>query len=120
MVFFKIANYMQFLCRFDNPAASAESPTREMTMHYLVALNGWLLCFPSDLCCDWTMGTVPLIHSYFDLRNATTLIFYGILIALMYRSLWEDDSGSRIVIMVLVKNKIFELLNNIYIFYLLF
>lgn len=87
--------------RFDNPAASSESPTRELTMHFLFALNGWLLCFPSDLCCDWTMGTVPLVTSFLDRRNAATVFFYGILIALMWKSLWDDDSKSRVILMVI-------------------
>ncbi|KFM70092.1 Transmembrane and TPR repeat-containing protein 3, partial [Stegodyphus mimosarum] len=54
--------------KFDNPAAAAETPTRQLTFNYLVALNGWLLLYPSDLCCDWTMGSVPLVRSLSDPR----------------------------------------------------
>ncbi|KFM79886.1 Transmembrane and TPR repeat-containing protein 3, partial [Stegodyphus mimosarum] len=45
--------------RFDNPAASEDWPTRHLTHNFLGCLNAWILLFPADLCCDWTMGTVP-------------------------------------------------------------
>ena len=32
--------------RFDNPAAVAESPTKQLTQHYLVTINWWLLLAP--------------------------------------------------------------------------
>ncbi|KAG8177684.1 hypothetical protein JTE90_021982 [Oedothorax gibbosus] len=85
--------------KFDNPAAASASPTRQLTMHYLVALNGWLLCFPCDLCCDWTMGTVPLVSSVFDARNLGTIGFYAAIGALIWYSLWENDCRSKIVLM---------------------
>ncbi|XP_015925179.1 protein O-mannosyl-transferase Tmtc3 [Parasteatoda tepidariorum] len=85
--------------KFDNPAAASETPTRQLTFNYLVALNGWLLLNPNDLCCDWTMGSVPLLRSWIDPRNAATLALYGILIAALWNSLWVDDSRSRILLM---------------------
>ena len=30
---------------------------------------------PSDLCCDWTMGSIPLITSLSDPRNLSTILF---------------------------------------------
>jgi hypothetical protein len=42
---------------------------------YLVAKNFWLLLSPTDLCCDWTMGSIPLITSLSDPRNLSTIIF---------------------------------------------
>lgn len=42
--------------RFDNPASAADAPQRQLTYSYLIYLNSWLLLFPCDLCCDWTMG----------------------------------------------------------------
>lgn len=42
--------------RFDNPASAAESPARQLTFSYLIYLNLWLLLYPCNLCCDWTMG----------------------------------------------------------------
>ena len=34
--------------RFDNPAAVAESPTKQLTQHYLVTINWWLLLAPGN------------------------------------------------------------------------
>ncbi|XP_046394018.1 protein O-mannosyl-transferase Tmtc3 [Ischnura elegans] len=59
--------------RFDNPASVAPSPTRQLTYSYLVGVNLWLLLFPCDLCCDWTMGTVPLVETFLDPRNLATI-----------------------------------------------
>ncbi|XP_075258031.1 protein O-mannosyl-transferase TMTC3-like isoform X4 [Convolutriloba macropyga] len=67
---------------FDNPAAMAKSPAREMTLNYLLPINIWLLLCPWWLCCDWSMGTIPLIQSPLDTRNLATAAFWcGILIA---------------------------------------
>ena len=77
--------------RFDNPASVAGTPVRQLTYNYLVSLNAWLLLFPSSLCCDWTMGTVPLIHSFFDKRNLGTLIFYASLLKLAHHALFRSS-----------------------------
>ena len=55
--------------RFDNPAAVADTPWRQLSLNYMLPLNAWLLLDPSWLCCDWTMGTVPLIDSFTDPRS---------------------------------------------------
>ena len=34
--------------RFDNPAAVAETPIKQLTQHYLVTINWWLLLAPGD------------------------------------------------------------------------
>ena len=62
--------------RFDNPAAMSPSPTRELSLHYLLPVNCWLLLCPWWLCCDWSMGTIPLIDSPLDPRNGCTLLFW--------------------------------------------
>lgn len=51
----------------------APTPSRQLSYAHLISVNLWLLVFPCDLCCDWTMGTIPLIESVTDPRNATTL-----------------------------------------------
>ncbi|XP_063722692.1 protein O-mannosyl-transferase TMTC3-like isoform X3 [Symsagittifera roscoffensis] len=61
---------------FDNPAAMSPSPTRELSLHYLLPVNCWLLLCPWWLCCDWSMGTIPLIDSPLDPRNGCTLLFW--------------------------------------------
>ncbi|KAG8196915.1 hypothetical protein JTE90_027619 [Oedothorax gibbosus] len=85
--------------KFDNPAAASDSPTRQLTYNYLVALNGGLFLYPHSLCCDWTMGSVPLVHSLTDPRNLATLLAYGILGVVVWNSMWTDDSRSRVLIM---------------------
>ncbi|GFR03571.1 protein O-mannosyl-transferase TMTC3, partial [Trichonephila clavata] len=84
---------------FDNPAAAAETPTRQLTFNFLIALNSWLLLCPADLCCDWTMGSVPLILSWNDPRNLGTLTVYVILCAILWNIFWVDDTRSRILLM---------------------
>ncbi|GFR11076.1 protein O-mannosyl-transferase Tmtc3 [Trichonephila clavata] len=86
--------------KFDNPAAAAETPTRQLTFNFLIALNSWLLLCPADLCCDWTMGSVPLILSWNDPRNLGTLTVYVILCAILWNIFWVDDTRSRILLMV--------------------
>ncbi|XP_055934586.1 protein O-mannosyl-transferase Tmtc3-like [Argiope bruennichi] len=62
--------------RFDNPAAASATPTRQLTYNYLLSVNAWLLLFPCNLCCDWTMSSIPLITSFWDARNLATVAFY--------------------------------------------
>ncbi|KAG1659423.1 Transmembrane and TPR repeat-containing protein [Nymphon striatum] len=69
---------------FDNPASAEETPYRQLTYNYLLTVNSWLLLFPSNLCCDWTMGTIPIISSILDLRNISTIVFYIILAKLIH------------------------------------
>ena len=64
---------------FDNPASYQNFPVKQLTWMYLIALNALLLIFPSDLCCDWTMGTVPLVETLADPRNLATISTFVIL-----------------------------------------
>ncbi|KAL7645009.1 UNVERIFIED_CONTAM: hypothetical protein RMT77_004833 [Armadillidium vulgare] len=74
--------------RFDNPASVAPTPTRQLTYNYLLSLNTWLLLFPSPLCCDWTMGTIPLVQSFFDPRNLGTIALYLSMVKISYYALF--------------------------------
>lgn len=85
--------------KFDNPASVAGTPTRQLTFNYLLPVNQWLLFFPSSLCCDWTMGTIPLIQSFLDYRNLFTLIFYIVLFRFIVFGLLEPGPRGRAVIM---------------------
>lgn len=87
-------------CRFDNPAAVTSTPARQLTFNYLLPVNAWLLLNPSELCCDWTMGTIPLVESLLDLRNMATVVFYTFLGLLTYHSLRYRHSSAKTVIMV--------------------
>uniref|UniRef100_A0A2K6MHU0 Transmembrane O-mannosyltransferase targeting cadherins 3 n=1 Tax=Rhinopithecus bieti TaxID=61621 RepID=A0A2K6MHU0_RHIBE len=71
-----IQSQLPVFTRFDNPAAVSPTPTRQLTFNYLLPVNAWLLLNPSELCCDWTMGTIPLIESLLDIRNLATFTFF--------------------------------------------
>ncbi|XP_016886467.1 transmembrane and TPR repeat-containing protein 3 isoform X3 [Cynoglossus semilaevis] len=96
-----IQSQLPVFTRFDNPAAVSAAPTRQLTFNYLLPVNAWLLLNPSELCCDWTMGTIPLVESLLDLRNLATLVFYVFLGLLAYHSLCYRHSSAKTVIMAL-------------------
>ncbi|XP_029290183.1 protein O-mannosyl-transferase TMTC3 [Cottoperca gobio] len=96
-----IQSQLPVFTRFDNPAAVSPTPTRQVTFNYLLPVNAWLLLNPSELCCDWTMGTIPLVESLLDLRNLATLVFYTFLGLLAYHSLRYRHSSAKTVIMAL-------------------
>lgn len=77
--------------RFDNPAAAAGAPARQLTFNYLAGVNAWLLLSPSDLCCDWTMDTVPLVTGFSDPRNLCTLLTYAGFSALLWTALRRNN-----------------------------
>ena len=85
---------------FDNPAAHAPAPARQLTFAYLLALNARLLLWPAPLLCDWSMGTVPLVASPRDPLNAATAALAAALCALVYRSLTRSGPTHRALGMV--------------------
>ena len=91
--------------RFDNPAAVSPTPTKQLTFSYLIGVNAWLLLSPCDLCCDWTMNTLPLVESFLDPRNLITLLTFLIMLALIYSACATEckfRSHSSLVILSLV------------------
>ncbi|XP_077451489.1 protein O-mannosyl-transferase TMTC3 [Stigmatopora argus] len=96
-----IQSQLPVFTRFDNPAAVSPTPTRQLTFNYLLPVNAWLLLNPSELCCDWTMGTIPLVESALDQRNLATLVFYVLLGLLAYRSITCSHSSAKTVVMAL-------------------
>lgn len=96
-----IQSQLPVFTRFDNPAAVSPTPWRQLTFNFLLPVNAWLLLFPSDLCCDWTMGTIPLIESVLDTRNLATLLFYAALSLLAFHSLRYRHGSAKTVIMAL-------------------
>ncbi|RUS90441.1 hypothetical protein EGW08_001782 [Elysia chlorotica] len=86
---------------FDNPASTSSSPARHLTFNYLLPVNAWLLLNPSNLCCDWTMGTIKVITSFLDLRNLSTVCFYAVLISLSVYAITKQTQRSRAVVMSL-------------------
>lgn len=86
--------------RFDNPASVAPTPTRQLTYHYLIGVNFWLMLFPCDLCCDWTMGTVPLVESFTDMRNMATLSTYFFIAALVWVAFKTKNKQQSVVLII--------------------
>ncbi|XP_012940074.1 protein O-mannosyl-transferase TMTC3 [Aplysia californica] len=86
---------------FDNPASQAPAPARQLTFNYLLPVNAWLLLNPSELCCDWTMGTLPLVTSLLDARNVATLLFYAGMAGLGIFAITQQSKRSRTVVMSL-------------------
>lgn len=96
-----IQSQLPVFTRFDNPAAVSPTPARQLTFNYLLPVNAWLLLNPSELCCDWTMGTIPLVESLLDVRNLATIVFYCLLGLLAFHSLRGSDHSAKTVIMAL-------------------
>ncbi|MBN3304077.1 TMTC3 protein, partial [Amia calva] len=96
-----IQSQLPVFTRFDNPAAVSQTPVRQLTFNYLLPVNAWLLLNPSELCCDWTMGTIPLVESILDIRNLATVSFYCLLGLMVYQSLRYSENSSKTVIMAL-------------------
>ena len=66
----------------NNPAAFApDTATRYRTYWLYYAINLRLLIWPYPLCCDWSMGAVPLVRQWQDPRNAGALAVGVILMA---------------------------------------
>ncbi|KAM4747156.1 protein O-mannosyl-transferase TMTC3 [Rhinophrynus dorsalis] len=96
-----IQSQLPVFTRFDNPAAVSSTPARQLTFNYLLPLNAWLLLNPSELCCDWTMGTIPLVESILDVRNLATFIFFCLLGHLVVFSIRYSGDSSKTVLMAL-------------------
>ncbi|XP_064417742.1 protein O-mannosyl-transferase TMTC3 [Latimeria chalumnae] len=96
-----IQSQLPVFTRFDNPAAVSPTPGRQLTFNYLLPVNAWLLLAPSELCCDWTMGTIPLIETLFDVRNVATFTFFCFMGLLIFYSLKYPGDSSKTVIMAL-------------------
>lgn len=47
---------------------------------------------PAQLLCDWTMGTIPLIHDLADPRNLATLVFLVVFAHLGLVALWNSNN----------------------------
>lgn len=97
-----MGSQLPIFTRFDNPASAADTPERQLTYGYLIYLNCWLLLCPSLLCCDWTMGTVPLLQGFTDSRNITTLLTFLALGAMVAKACFTRNLAlSRTLIMCL-------------------
>ncbi|KAH8865972.1 Protein O-mannosyl-transferase TMTC3 [Schistosoma japonicum] len=88
---------------FDNPASHAPPLIRRLTHLYLVPVNLGLLIFPSNLCADWTLRSLELIHGWTDPRNILTLMAISFILSLVLTTLsWKAPfRQSRTVCMAL-------------------
>ena len=57
-----------------------------LNYNYLYALNAWILVHPWWLCCDWSMGCIPVIKSIFDPRVLGAVAFWAVIGALLFTS----------------------------------
>ena len=71
--------------RFDNPASASPSPARQLTYAFLTWENLRLLLCPSSLCCDWTMGAIPIVESLSDPRCVLAAFALSLVAALMVK-----------------------------------
>ncbi|KAH3738543.1 protein O-mannosyl-transferase TMTC1-like [Dreissena polymorpha] len=80
----------------DNPAAfSASRLTRMLTYSFIWTYNAWLLLSPTDLCYDWQHGSIPLVETVLDMRNAATLLFFfGAMILILKTVLFVSKRAS--------------------------
>ena len=60
---------------------------RVMSFSNIYTINAWLLLAPSSLCCDWSLGSVPLVTSIADIRNVWSTVLYTGLLTLVVHAL---------------------------------
>jgi tetratricopeptide (TPR) repeat protein len=70
----------------DNQGAFNEDRlTRALTLAHYAAQHAWLLIFPSQLACDRSFGSIPLVTSWSDPRNVYSAgLFAGVLAVGLY------------------------------------
>jgi hypothetical protein len=70
----------------------------------IYSLNAWLLLSPSTLCCDWSLGSVPLVTEVADPRNLWSILLFVTLLSLTVHSLRNEKNcfevGSGLVLCV--------------------
>uniref|UniRef100_A0A672IIM1 dolichyl-phosphate-mannose--protein mannosyltransferase n=1 Tax=Salarias fasciatus TaxID=181472 RepID=A0A672IIM1_SALFA len=84
--------------RWSHAGATLEprwSPSRMLTYSFLLSFNAWLLLAPVVLCYDWQVGSIPLVESLGDARNAATLLLAAVMLALSVRC--RQDSRELLV-----------------------
>ncbi|KAK5646823.1 hypothetical protein RI129_005287 [Pyrocoelia pectoralis] len=69
----------------DNPAAfSNNTISKVLTYNYIYLINILLLLWPEWLCFDWSMGCVPLVEHFTDVRSVFVVIFWIFLFITAY------------------------------------
>lgn len=49
---------------------------RILSFSNIYTFNAWLLFYPFNLCCDWSLGSIPLVYQWEDIRNIASIILY--------------------------------------------
>ncbi|XP_067670555.1 protein O-mannosyl-transferase TMTC4-like [Haliotis asinina] len=69
----------------DNPHSFVNGTiSRILNYNYIYAINTWLLLNPWWLCCDWSMGCIPVITSLGDPRTLFVLALWTAFGVLLY------------------------------------
>ncbi|XP_062508109.1 protein O-mannosyl-transferase TMTC1-like [Corticium candelabrum] len=68
-----------------------DQQTRMLSFGYIHAFNAWLLLCPYSLCCDWSLGSIPLVHSLWDMKNLAPLTVYAVIAILFLNSLIKAE-----------------------------
>jgi hypothetical protein len=63
-----------------------------MSFSNIYVMNTWLLLSPSSLCCDWALGSLPLVTSLADPRNAWSLLLYAAILVLLAHLLFSRNN----------------------------
>uniref|UniRef100_A0A0N5AA37 dolichyl-phosphate-mannose--protein mannosyltransferase n=1 Tax=Syphacia muris TaxID=451379 RepID=A0A0N5AA37_9BILA len=89
---------------FDNPAAFHPSIwVRVINRIYLLNYHLFLLIYPVNLCFDYSMGCMPLIETFFDLKLYITLISSFILItAVVFCIIYIDNYRLELLSLLIV------------------
>ena len=53
------------------------------------------MIYPKILCCDWAMGSIPVVETLEDSRNIGTIIMYIVLISILIRCALKQSESSR-------------------------
>ena len=79
-------------------AFHADRQTRILSFAYIHAFNAWLLLCPYSLCCDWSLGSIPLVHSLADMKNLAPLALYAAVAIVAIYSLTRTTANERLVV----------------------
>ncbi len=74
-----------------NPVAFSHGLEKWLSICYIHFRYIWLLIYPIDLSCDYSMDCVPLIRSFSDPRNLWTLLTYALITAFLFFALRSKE-----------------------------
>ncbi|XP_067670554.1 protein O-mannosyl-transferase TMTC4-like [Haliotis asinina] len=84
----------------DNPHSFVEGTFyRVLNYCYLYAINAWLLLNPWWLCCDWSMGCIPVITSLADPRILAVIALWAGFGVLAFKCYHGQVSNNRRILM---------------------